>query len=160
MQSSSSARRLVVVGVDGSEQSVAALRWALTEGSRPGDTIRAITVIGSDDLLPGTSFAVQPYGRHPVPPLGFSLTELVTELRREGLGDRYLEADTGRGDPATALLTAAAEADLLAVGTHRGGAVKELLMGSVATECVRRASCPVTVINPVAAKRLAPAATD
>lgn len=160
MESSASEPRVVIVGVDGSAQSAAALRWALTIGSGPGDTVRAITVTGSDDLLPGTSFAVQPYGRHPVPPPEFSLTDLVTQLRREGIGERVLEARTDRGDPATVLLAAAAEADLLAVGAHWGGAVKDLLLGSVAAECVRRASCPVIVINPEAAKQFSPATAE
>ena len=38
------------------------------------------------------------------------------------------------------------ESDLIVVGSHGRGMVAEMLMGSVSTGLIRRASCPVTVV--------------
>ncbi|MGW5746460.1 universal stress protein [Amycolatopsis sp. NPDC003861] len=143
--------RVIIVGMDGSPRGDAALRWALESGAHAGDTVRAILVRPRDELLPGTSFAIQPHGR--VPEAGYSLVEHVS-----GLGIKTpatLETRTVHGDPATELVTASADADLLVLGAHRGGAMADLVLGSVGRECVRYSRCPVVVITPEAANRLA-----
>ena len=63
------------------------------------------------------------------------------------------------GEPATELVTASADADLLVIGAHHTGAIGDLVLGSVARDCVRYSRCPVVVITEEAAHRLAPAAT-
>ncbi|MDX3189754.1 universal stress protein [Streptomyces sp. MN03-5084-2B] len=144
--------RVIIVGTDGSPRGDAALRWALEIGAHAGDTVRAILVRPRDSLLPGTSFAVQPHGR--VPEAGYSLVEHVT-----GLGIKTsatVETRTVHGDPATELVTASADADLLVLGAHRGGVAADLVLGSVGRECVRYSRCPVVVITPEAANRFAP----
>jgi nucleotide-binding universal stress UspA family protein len=53
------------------------------------------------------------------------------------------------GDPATAIVEAAAEekADLIVIGTHGRTGLTRLLMGSVAEAVVRRATCPVLTVK-------------
>ena len=145
--------RVIIVGMDGSPRGDAALRWALEAGAQAGDTVRAILVRPRDSLLPGTSFAIQPHGRRPE--AGYSLPEHVTDLGIETAAT--VETTTVHGDPATELVTASADADLLVLGTHRGGTLSDLVLGSVGRECVRFARCPVVVITPEAAHRLMPA---
>jgi nucleotide-binding universal stress UspA family protein len=147
------AGRVLVVGVDGSKQSEAALRWAMTIGSQPGDTVRPIMVCPAEDLLPGTSFALQPRGRRPAPAEEYSQAEHVASLRQDP-GRPDVVVIVTRSKPATELITASAEADLLVIGTHQRSAVGELLLGSVSRECVRYSRCPVVVITPEAAHRL------
>ncbi|WP_439381050.1 universal stress protein [Amycolatopsis lexingtonensis] len=147
------AGRVIVVGTDGSPRGDAALRWALEIGAHAGDTVRAILVRPRDTLLPGTSFTLQPHGR--VPEASFSLDEHIAGLTIETAAT--VETRTVHGDPATELVTASADADLLVLGTHRGGALADLVLGSVGRECVRFSRCPVVVITPEAAHRLAPA---
>ena len=54
------------------------------------------------------------------------------------------------GKPAMILLDQAADADLLVVG-HRGvGGVASACLGSVGLQCVLHATCPLTVVRPVA----------
>ncbi|MGW4059930.1 universal stress protein [Amycolatopsis sp. NPDC004747] len=142
--------RVIIVGMDGSPRGDAALRWALEVGAHAGDTVRAILVRPRDELLPGTSFAIQPHGR--VPEAGYSLVEHVAGLGIET--PAALEIRTVHGDPATELVTASADADLLVLGAHRGGAVADLVLGSVGRECVRYSRCPVVVITPESARRL------
>jgi nucleotide-binding universal stress UspA family protein len=50
------------------------------------------------------------------------------------------------GLPAEALLEAAAEADMLIVGSRGAGGFKRLLMGSVSVQVTHHARCPVVVI--------------
>ncbi|GLY38179.1 universal stress protein [Amycolatopsis sp. NBRC 101858] len=145
--------RAIVVGTDGSPRGDAALRWAFEIGAHAGDTVRAILVRPRDTLLPGTSFTIQPHGR--VPEVGYSLDEHIAGLGIETAAS--VETRTVHGDPATELVTASADADLLVLGTHRGGAMADLVLGSVGRECVRFSRCPVVVITPEAVHRLAPA---
>jgi nucleotide-binding universal stress UspA family protein len=48
--------------------------------------------------------------------------------------------------PAEALLKAAADADMLVVGSRGAGGFKRLLLGSVSTQVTHHAHCPVVVI--------------
>ena len=53
------------------------------------------------------------------------------------------------GDPIHVLPELARGAAMLVVGRHRGGVVREVLLGSVSAACVRHATCPVVVIPAV-----------
>ncbi|WP_020658900.1 universal stress protein [Amycolatopsis benzoatilytica] len=147
--------RLLVVGFDGSPHGDAALRWTLGVAAQPGDRIRAVVVRPADALLPGTSYAIQPHGRHPS--AEHRPHDDIVAIRQEFPDAPDIEIRTPHGDPATELVTASTEADLLVVGAHGTGLARELLLGSVSRECVRYSRCPVVVITPEAARRLTPA---
>lgn len=53
--------------------------------------------------------------------------------------------------PASGLITQGSVADLLVVGTRGHGGFKGLMLGSVSTQCLLHARCPVTVVPPSAA---------
>jgi nucleotide-binding universal stress UspA family protein len=57
--------------------------------------------------------------------------------------------DSVEGDPIRVLPELARGATMLVVGRHRGGLVREGLLGSVSAACVRHATCPVVVIPAV-----------
>jgi len=140
--------RTIVVGVDGSTQSEAALRWALIEAG-PGDRVRAVLVRARDDLLPGTSYAIQPHGRTPV-----GVDEEYAERLRTtvaaaaGADASRVEQVVRTGDPAAELIAESAAAAFLALGSHGARPVTELLLGRVTARCVRHARCPVVVMPP------------
>ncbi|NIJ12285.1 nucleotide-binding universal stress UspA family protein [Saccharomonospora amisosensis] len=141
--------RTIVVGVDGSPASEQALRWALTEAQRCGGQVHAITVRRRDDLLPGTTFALQPYGRRPTrteESLRDSLRSQVATLAGTAAAVTAVTESVVTGDPAAELSKASASADLLVLGSHGQRAFTEVLLGSVAAECVRHAQCPVVLI--------------
>jgi nucleotide-binding universal stress UspA family protein len=57
------------------------------------------------------------------------------------------EVHAVHGAPAKVLIEAAETADLLVVGTRGRGGFKRLLLGSVAEQCLRHASCSVLVVR-------------
>ena len=135
----------VVVGVDGSASSVAALRFADDEAT----TWRAELVVLQAWTLPYMD-SIQPVAVAPE-----TIDEAEAKARfqlQESL--RLAEVDAARPDvrtvlmrayPGQALLGAAEDADLLVVGTRGAGGWKGLLLGSVSTLCLTHSPCPVVV---------------
>jgi nucleotide-binding universal stress UspA family protein len=91
------------------------------------------------------------YGWVPLPYEGESiaaaaekvLTETVAKL--SGAPDRVITA-VAEGPPAQVLLKAAADADMLVVGSRGHGTFAGMLLGSVSQHCVQHAPCAVVVI--------------
>jgi len=131
----------VVVGVDGSADSIDALRWAAGYAAATGATVSAVTALGPA-------------------PVGVALNEISDEARdhlheeldkplREVFGTLTPDVQTkiAYGSPAQLLIKESGEADLLVVG-HRGhGAFTGMLVGSVSMHCVSSAACPVVVVR-------------
>jgi nucleotide-binding universal stress UspA family protein len=133
----------LVVGIDGSSNSDAALAWAAAHVA-PGGRITAVAC-----RVPA------PYALElvPPPPLPFSeLKGLVDQAVERSIGtpgtdiDAEVVVDVVDGDPRTALRDRAESADLLVVGSrgHRGAAY--LLLGSVATSLIHHPTVPTVVV--------------
>jgi nucleotide-binding universal stress UspA family protein len=134
----------IVVGVDGSAPSVAALRWALDEARAHGAEVVAVTswempyaAAGEAGLYVGAwsdDLAAEAQRR---------LDEVVDAMDTTSVKvHRVLEY----GRPAQTLLDHAATADLLVVGARGRGGFTGLLLGSVSQQCVTHAVCPTVVI--------------
>jgi nucleotide-binding universal stress UspA family protein len=153
----------VVVGVDGSPGSRAALEYAMAEAARRGALLRAVAAMTPPE------FWATSYGTYVPPPPG----ELLADVRQEA--QRFVDevtaarADVASGLPLSVevrwgragevLVEAAEGADLLVVG-HRGrGAVSSVLLGSVGLHCLLHAGCPVTVV-PQSRSAAAPLTAD
>ena len=136
----------IVVGVDGSEESRRALRWAIDEARLRGARVVALRAwiypaLAAGGLIPATSDLVD---------------QLATTERKE-LADAVAEAAPGGVEveqvvvedaAARALVEAAAGADLLVVGSRGHGGFTGLLLGSVSQQCAHHAPCPVVIIPP------------
>jgi len=134
----------IVVGVDGSPSSKAALRWALEQARRTGGRVQAIAAWE----VPAT------YGWAPVFPYedlavtaGKVLGEAVLEVVGSGEPDVPVVESVVAGHPAQALLDASVHAGLLVVGSRGHGAFAGTLLGSVSQHCVQHARCPVVVVR-------------
>jgi len=134
----------IVVGVDGSAPSKAALAWAVRQARLTGAVVEAVI-----------AWEVPLTVRTPWPPawstdfrgaaehlLADAIADMPDSADRAGIRPRVME-----GNAAQVLREAAAGADLLVVGNRGHGALAEALLGSVSQECVQRAMCPVLVIR-------------
>jgi nucleotide-binding universal stress UspA family protein len=139
---------LVVVGVDGSEESKEALRWALEEARLRGASLRAV--------LAWLEPAVYVHGYAAADFVDPALaTERAKELLEATLAEVAGDAPTvlvervvAEGGAAEILVESSREADLLVVGSRGRGGFAGLLVGSVSRHCVEHASCPVAVVRP------------
>ena len=137
----------IVVGVDGSESSRAALAWAVRQAALTGATVDAVHAWH----IPVTYGYGYGYAMVlPVPDLekfaGRVIDKAVAEVADLASGVE-IRAVTVEGNPARALLDAAKDADLLVVGSRGHGGFTEALLGSVSQHCVHHADCPVVVIR-------------
>lgn len=134
---------LVVVGVDGSPASRLAMDWAVDEAARRGwrcEIVQACQAPGSD--ADGTELPAR--------------RAALTELAGRHADAAHVDIEVLRGRAADALLAAAADAELLVVGSRGRGAAVEALLGSVSEACLHHAPCPVVVVPPSAGAVEAP----
>lgn len=131
----------VVVGVDGSPHSAAALRWAISEAAEHDGEVMAVLAwqmpfvsipggFGRDELeqsykdyLVSTISEVAP--SPPVP-----LVSVIAE-----------------GEPTESLIEAAKDAHLLVLGTKGQSRYAGLMLGSVSAACAANAPCAVVLIR-------------
>ena len=137
----------IVVGVDGSESSMAALAWAVRQAALTGATVDAVHAWH----IPVTYGYGYGYAMVlPVPDLekiaGQVADKAVAEVADLAPGVE-IRTVIVEGNPARALLDAAKDADLLVVGSRGHGGFTEALLGSVSQHCVHHADCPVVVIR-------------
>ncbi len=148
MTSEAEARQVVVAGVDGSAESVAALDWAVRHGKATGAAVRAVHAWHYPSAA-----GVPPVGVTPAPVEAEVERRLRDDIEKAvdqvcpDPSDTRPEIRLHYGHPAEALIAESEDASLLVVG-HRGHrAVTGLLMGSVAFQCINGASCPVVVVR-------------
>ncbi|HYH31970.1 MAG TPA: universal stress protein [Pseudonocardia sp.] len=141
----------VVVGVDQSSASAAALAWAVGQAERTRARVRAVAAVEAPPLVAGgPEIAAGAMAQ------GLADPEQLTEAAQRWLTDAIsaLPAQTGavverqvvHGDAATALLEAATGAELLVLGNHGRGALSGALAGSVALRCAHHAGCPLVLV--------------
>ncbi|WP_166348584.1 universal stress protein [Phytoactinopolyspora limicola] len=149
----------IVVGVDGSRDSEAALFWAAEEARLRGDTLAILYAVH-------TPVTAVPFGGTAVLPpteelksYGANLLDVAATMVRRGAADAGTDADAEPDDvqvttelvvqpPVMALLAAAKEADLVVLGSRGLGTVGSAFLGSVSTRVASRADCP-TIVVPV-----------
>ena len=135
----------IVVGVDGSEHGRRALLWAHHEAGLRGDQLTAVLAWGLFDQLHadgGAPFDPDYGPADAAAALDATIADTLgadaaPEVRKEVVCDL----------PARALLDAARDADLLAVGPRGRGELRELMLGSVSQACLHHAGCPVAIVR-------------
>jgi nucleotide-binding universal stress UspA family protein len=133
-----------VVGVDGSDHSRMALRWAAAAAGAAGVPIRAVQ-----------SWIHSRWTAVPGGPLPLSAEEMdqqtedeIASVVTDALGSTGAVTTTVlRGTPAAALLQAVTPDSVLVLGSRGLGGFAGLLLGSVSQECVEYAPCPVVVVH-------------
>ena len=132
----------VVVGVDGSKSSVAALRGAAQIASHFDATLVAL-VAWQMPPFEGT----YPIGYSPEGDAQRILEEAEAGAFEGTLPERYERSFVGQ-PPVAALIEASRDADLVVVGTRGHGGVVGMLLGSVSAAVAQYAHCPVLIHRP------------
>lgn len=132
----------IVVGVDGSAPSRAALRWAARQAELTGAMVVAVTAweypvfsVGQVLLPPEDPESIAT--RMLAETVTATLPHASVEIRQQTVGNH----------PAQALVDAAQGAQLLVVGSRGHGTFTAALLGSVAMSCIQHAPCPVVVVR-------------
>jgi nucleotide-binding universal stress UspA family protein len=139
---------VITVGVDGSEGGAAALRWAAAEARLRGAKLRVVhawnvptIAYAGSGFLPSTSFEDD---------IGKAAQEGLSQWLETAKGDLEgldVEHRVVEGHSAAVLVEAAADAELIVVGSRGLGGFSELLLGSVSHQVAQRAHCPVVIIR-------------
>jgi nucleotide-binding universal stress UspA family protein len=140
---------VVVVGVDGSELSLAALDFAFDIADRRGWTVRAVHAW----QLPTYDVLVAPVGPPPLDIDSVREGELIVFAESlAGLREQYptvtVEDRIVEGPTVTSLLDAGGDAALIVVGSRGRGEFLGAVLGSVSQGVLHRAKVPVAVIGP------------
>ncbi len=141
--------RRIVVGVDGSAESVAALRWACREATLRAAEVLAVLALESA-CHQVASYAV-PAPRQSGGSWGGAREVLRTAVR-EALSmfpGVSVRTEIAEGLAARVLLDQAAGADMLVLGRNSHGPVPFRAAGPVIRVCLRAARCPVVIIGAV-----------
>jgi nucleotide-binding universal stress UspA family protein len=148
--------RRIVVGVDDSAGGRAALAYALREAGVRGARVDAVVAVDVPEYWAAiygapvpTAASIEQVRRRGVERVREVLAEVRVAEAADLQGTPQVDVRAVGGNPAGALLDAAAGADLLVVGASRHGRLTGMVLGSVALQCVLHAPCPTTVVHPV-----------
>lgn len=134
----------ILFPTDFSERSAAALPYAAAIARCYGAKIYLVHVVVSDETVSS------PAGVLPAPNWKTAQREMAILDRCDLLNGRQYEILVEEGEPWEVLsrITRDREIDFIVLGVGDGGGFKKLILGSVADEIVREASCPVLAAGP------------
>ncbi|MFF5488621.1 universal stress protein [Streptomyces virginiae] len=144
MEEQDSALR-VVVGVDGSPSSHAALRWAVQYAELIGGGVVAVAAWELPGAHGWSAPAVDPGFDKSIAEQG--LVKQVHEVLGES-GAAKVRQRLVHGNPVEVLLSEAEGAKALVVGSRGLGGFRRALLGSVSQQCALHATCPVVIVRP------------
>ncbi|KAK9084321.1 hypothetical protein Scep_030792 [Stephania cephalantha] len=157
--------RKILVAVDGGEESMYALTWALKNviSQNSKDTIVLLyakqppvvfTALDGTGILRPRSFSGYLFSSDIAnlakyrDDLAESVIERARRLCRD-LNNVKVEVRVEPGDPRDVICEAAEKvgADVLVMGTHGYGLIKRALLGSVSDHCSKKVKCPVLIVK-------------
>ena len=136
-------RSTIVVGVDGSPASVEALRWAARQAELTGAEVHTVTAW----RMPTTYGWIPPVADHDWAGHARTILDHAIKEALDDTGAGLVHRRVVEGPTARVLLKAAADADLLVVGSRGRGEFAGMLLGSVAQHVLAHAPCPVLVVR-------------
>jgi len=138
-----SKRQRVVVGVDGSEGSLEALRWAVGYARNVGASLSAVKTWHYPWAMQTAPAQVDAKVSDQTRQ---ELDESITKSGVDATGVE-LERLALEGHPSLVLAKESATADLLVVGSTGHSAFAGMLLGSVSQHLANSASCPVVIVR-------------
>jgi nucleotide-binding universal stress UspA family protein len=137
------ARPPIVVGIDGSTPSLAALRWALRQGAQSDTPVHVVHCWQPQSLTEYALVAPHSFARASVCMLDNEIADALAEMEPKPV----VQPISIHGRPATALLTVADGAAMLVLGSHARTDLQDLVFGHVIRTCEKHAACTVVVVN-------------
>jgi len=137
----------ILVGVDGSGHSQRALEWAAKEAALRHTSLTVLTV---QQAVAGFWGGTLDYAEdRSLVDKARELAQAETDQVMAGLGESRPESVTVRavhGYPAEELINASADADVIVLGRRGAGGFSRHPLGSVSTQVVHHAHCPVLLL--------------
>ena len=134
-------RPFIVVGADGSDASIRAVKWSLVQARRTGTRLVIVTAFNIPwTIMVTPTYTDEDYARDAQEMLDRTVSGAVGDDPGVPVETKLLQIR-----PALALTGVAKGADLLVVGAKGQGELPGLHLGSVASYCVHHAPCPVVV---------------
>jgi nucleotide-binding universal stress UspA family protein len=138
-------KREIVVGVDGSQSSLAALRWAVRQAGLTGAPLEIVSAWEWPASYLGWE-APDPPDHHPADEARRQLEKAVSAVLTPGDAIE-VRRSVIEGHPAPVLEALSKTADLVVVGSHGHGEFAGILLGSVSEHCITHCHCSVAVIR-------------
>ncbi|MEU0398450.1 universal stress protein [Streptomyces sp. NPDC006208] len=135
----------VVVGIDGSTSSHAALRWAVSHAKLIGADVVAVAAWDLPGAHGWSAPAVDADFDEEIAEQGL-VDEVRTVLGESGAA--HVRKRLVRGDTVEVLLSEAEGAAALVLGNRGLGGFRRTLLGSVSQQCALHATCPVVIVRP------------
>ncbi|MEV6361106.1 universal stress protein [Nocardia asteroides] len=137
----------IIVGIDGSDHALSAVRWAAEEATLHNAPLRLVHGIGTGwDLGPRVG-EIRLHNQRYRDEGAAMLTEAERVARQViGSGTTEISTELAWPTPVSVLVKRSHAARLLVLGTRRMHAFDRAVLGSVSAVLVRRAGCPVVVV--------------
>jgi nucleotide-binding universal stress UspA family protein len=136
----------IVVGIDASEDSIRALRWALEEASLRAATVELVHAYPIPELTAMPMIVTLPSDDELQKAAEQVLTDTLATVG--GAGEVPITKTARPGSPAAVLCDVARGAALMVVGARGLGGFRGLLLGSVSHQVVAHSPCPVVTVVP------------
>ncbi len=133
----------IVVGVDGSASSIAALNWAAHQADLTGSRLDAVTAWQWPSKYQWTR---TPPDYDPAGDTQKSVDAIIDEVR-SAHPSVPIQSEVVEGHPARVLVDESEGAELLVVGSRGRGEFPGMLLGSVSQHCATSAHCAVVVLR-------------
>lgn len=138
----------IVVGVDGSESSRVALRWAYEEAAHHGASLTVLAAWHTPTLPISPPAAVLEEGYETLPRgSAFEMLDELVGALEERTPAVDVRTSVEEGSPAEVLIERSKACDLLVVGSRGHGGFSGMLLGSVTHHLVAHAHCAVVVVR-------------
>lgn len=137
--------RSIIVGVDGSDSSIEALRYAASLAPAIGRPLFALAVWDYPPFFYGGYYPVMDWAPED------DAVRVLHAVSEAVFGDEppaWFTWGAHRGRPAKVLIDESVGAEMLVVGSRGHGGFAALLLGSVSAACAEHAHCPVLVVHP------------
>jgi nucleotide-binding universal stress UspA family protein len=136
----------IVVGIDASEDSIRALRWALEEAMLREATVELVHAYPIPELTAMPMIVTLPSDDELQKAAEQVLTDSIASVG--GAGEVPITKTARPGSPAAVLCDVARGAALMVVGARGLGGFRGLLLGSVSHQVVAHSPCPVVTVVP------------